>query len=82
MEITVTCKDVMSHICESMGEEQLSPRCIAIKNHMDNCECCNNYFKSVEKTIDFYRNYEITMPEEAHDRLLQYLDMCDCDPKE
>lgn len=80
MDVTVTCKDVMSHICDSLGEELQSPKCVAIRRHMDSCDCCKNYFNSVEKTIGFYRDYKVVMPEDAHDRLMKYLDMCDCDP--
>ncbi len=41
-----TCKDVMQHICESLGEDLDSEKCIAIKNHLDNCDGCKSYFKN------------------------------------
>ena len=39
-QIKVTCKVVMDHICENLGEDLDSEKCIAIKNHLDECEDC------------------------------------------
>lgn len=71
----VTCKDVMSHICESLGEQLQSERCKAIKAHLNNCHSCQHYFMSVEQVIDFYRKYEIDMPNDAHNRLMNLLNL-------
>lgn len=73
------CKDVMQHICESLGEELNSERCVAIKQHLDDCPNCQNYFKTVELTIDFYKKYEADLPKGAHDRLMSYLNLEDCE---
>jgi predicted anti-sigma-YlaC factor YlaD len=73
----VNCKDVMLHICESLGEELHSDRCIAIKKHLDECSGCQNYFKTVEITIDYYRKYNVAIPEDAHERLMKFLDLDD-----
>lgn len=72
-----SCKDVMSHICESLGEEINSPKCVAIKEHLDNCDGCKNYFKSVELTIDYYRKYRIKLSDKAEHRLLSVLNLDD-----
>jgi len=73
------CKDVMQHICESLGEELNSEKCIAIKNHLDSCADCKSYFKTVELTIDYYKKYNVELPNEVHSRLMTYLDLSDCD---
>lgn len=73
MENNITCLEVMSHICDNLGEELNSPRCIAIKNHLENCDACKSYFKSVETTIDFYKKYNVSLPEQAHNRLMSFL---------
>jgi predicted anti-sigma-YlaC factor YlaD len=73
----VNCKDVMSHICESLGEELQSERCKAIRAHLDECRSCQQYFSSVEQTIGFYRKYEINLPEDAHGRLMKSLGLED-----
>ena len=73
------CKDVMQHICESLGEELNSDKCIAIKSHLDNCPDCKSYFKTVELTIDYYKQYNVEIPKEAHSRLMNFLDLSDCE---
>ncbi|RJP71267.1 MAG: zf-HC2 domain-containing protein [Ignavibacteriales bacterium] len=73
MENNVTCKEVMNHICDNLGEELNSPRCIAIKEHLNSCPSCQSYFKNVEVTIDFYKKYNVNLPDEAHNRLIDYL---------
>ena len=78
-EEEVNCKDVMHHICESLGEDLNSDRCIAIKKHLDSCTDCRSYFKTVEITIDYYRKYNVELPEDAHKRLMKFLDLEDCD---
>lgn len=73
------CKDVIQHICESLGEDLDSDRCAAIKQHLDECEGCKSYFKTVELTIDYYKKYNVEIPEDAHNRLISYLDLEDCE---
>ena len=73
MNNNVNCKDVMKHVCESLGEDLNSESCRNIKTHLEECPGCQNYFKSVEKTIGFYKDYNINMPEDAHKRLMSAL---------
>ena len=73
----VTCKDVMHHVCESLGEDLNSPKCVAIKAHLDECHGCQDYFKSVEATIDFYRKYNVEPTKDAHNRLMSFLGLKD-----
>lgn len=74
----ISCKDVMYHICDNLGEELDSPRCIEIKTHLENCENCQHYFQNIESTIQFYRKYNVDLPEEAHNRLIDFLGLSDC----
>jgi len=68
-----SCKDVMSHICDNLGEELNSPKCIEIKAHLEKCENCQHYFNSVETTIQFYKKYNVQLSEDAHKRLIDFL---------
>ena len=68
-----TCKEVMSHICDNLGEDLDSPKCIAIKAHLEECDSCKTYFKSVETTIQFYKKYNVTLTDDAHNKLLDFL---------
>lgn len=74
---TINCKEVMSHICDNLGEDLDSPRCVAIKSHLDECESCQTYFKSVDNTIQFYKKYNVKLSDEAHNRLIDYLGLND-----
>lgn len=76
---TVTCHEVMHHICDRLGEDLQSERCRAIKQHLESCHCCQTYFASVETTIEFYRTYTADLPDNAHERLLNFLDLPECD---
>jgi len=69
----VNCKDVMTHICDNLGEELNSPKCVEIKNHIENCESCKHYFNSVETTIQFYKKYNVNVSEDTHNRLVEVL---------
>lgn len=73
----ITCKEVMSHICDNLNEDLNSPRCIAIKEHFEKCDSCKCYFKSVETTIEFYKKYNVTLPDDVHNRLISFLGLQD-----
>ena len=74
---TVSCKEVTNHICESLGEDLDSPKCRAIKEHLETCQSCKDYFNSVEKTIGFYKTYNVELPQDAHNRLMDCLGLDD-----
>jgi len=74
-EIKVTCLEVMSHICDSLGEDLDSERCKDIKYHLEKCPDCTNYYKSVQMTIEYYRKYNVKLPSDAHNRLMSFLDL-------
>jgi predicted anti-sigma-YlaC factor YlaD len=77
MNGNVSCKDVMKHVCESLGEDLNSDSCKNIRSHLDECPGCQNYFKSVEKTIEFYKDYNIQLSGDAHTRLMSFLGLED-----
>jgi predicted anti-sigma-YlaC factor YlaD len=72
-ENNISCKEVMAHICDNLGEELNSPKCLEIKDHLQKCNHCQKYFTSVESTIEFYKKYNVTVSEDAHKRLLDCL---------
>ena len=73
----ITCKEVMKHVCQSLGEDLDDEKCRDVKEHLDTCPNCREYFKSVEITIECYRKYNVEVPEEAHDRLMKMLGLDD-----
>lgn len=70
----IQCKDVMSHICDNLGEDLNSPKCVEIKAHLDDCDCCRKYRSSIDSTIKFYKEYNVETSEDIHKRLMQFLD--------
>lgn len=75
----IDCKSVMSHICENLGEDLDSPKCVAIKAHLNECDCCQNYFQSVETTIGFYKKYDVKLSADAHNSLMETLGLAEED---
>ncbi len=71
----IECKEAMNYVCQSLGEDLNSEKCVTIKAHLEECVDCKNYFKSVEITIDCYRKYNVEIPEDAHNRLMKFLDL-------
>ena len=69
----ITCKEVMKHVCQSLGEDLDDEKCRDVKRHLETCPTCREYFKSIEITIECYRKYNVEIPEEAHDRLMKML---------
>lgn len=69
----VNCKHVMSHICDSLGEDLNSTKCIDIKQHLEGCPNCQKYFESVDSTIQFYKKYNVELNQDGHDKLLSVL---------
>ncbi|MFC2135308.1 zf-HC2 domain-containing protein [Bacteroidota bacterium] len=69
----ISCKEVMHHICDNLGEELNSPKCVAIKEHLEQCDNCQKYYDSIELTIDLYKKYDIHIAEDVHDRLMDHL---------
>jgi predicted anti-sigma-YlaC factor YlaD len=69
----ISCREVMNHICENLAEDLNSERCRRIKSHLEECEDCRHYFDSIEKTIDFYKKYEVDISPECHKRLIDFL---------
>ncbi len=45
-EDKINCKDVMHHICDNLGEELDSPKCVEIKKHLESCDNCQRYYDS------------------------------------
>jgi predicted anti-sigma-YlaC factor YlaD len=74
-----SCKTVMSHICDSLDEDPNSATCVAIRRHLEECDACRDYKASIEKTIEWYREYDAPLPEGAHERLMARLGLEDAE---
>ena len=80
-EHKITCKEVMEHICDNLGEELNSPKCVAIKEHLEGCPSCSSYMHSIDATIAFYKKYNENVSKEAHSKLFDILGLDENDCK-
>jgi|WetSurMetagenome_2_1015567.scaffolds.fasta_scaffold40445_3 anti-sigma factor RsiW len=66
------CDEVYLHICDSLDENLGSPKCRAIKRHLEQCPECRSYLSSLKTTIALYRAVpEPKLPAEAHKNLFK-----------
>ncbi|HPO55454.1 MAG TPA: hypothetical protein PKY46_05595 [Ignavibacteriaceae bacterium] len=70
-----SCHDVMSHVCDTLGEDMNSPKCVEMRKHLESCTNCRNYFESVKSTITLFAGEEVEFPKEAHAELLKFLNL-------
>ena len=77
MSKEISCKEVRKYICQCLATDVGSARCRALKKHLDDCNECQDYFKSVELTIECYQKYDVQIPEDAHKRLMDFLELND-----
>ncbi len=73
LKTNLTCKEVIAQVCEYLGELPDSPLCVAIQEHLKNCDNCNNFYDQLEKTVKLFKQYNTDFPEGAHKRLLNFL---------
>jgi predicted anti-sigma-YlaC factor YlaD len=76
MEIKkITCQQVAEYICDTLAEDIDAPQCAEIKNHLEHCDNCSKFFKSVQSTIAMYKEWKIDLPEDIHSRLMSHLNL-------
>ena len=69
------CKNIYHHICENLDADINSPKCKAIKKHLDECPDCSAYLDSLKKTIVLYRRETgPTVALSVHNRLWKNID--------
>lgn len=66
----MTCKGVYRYICENLDADINSPKCRAIKKHLDACPDCSAYLDSLKKTILLYRKEPAPMVSVVHHKRL------------
>ena len=52
-----SCEEIAKYICNEMDEHINSPKCRAIKKHLETCPNCTAYLDSLKKTVRLYREY-------------------------
>ena len=70
------CKNVYQYICLNLDADMNSPKCRAIKKHLDSCPNCTAYLDSLKKTILLYKKQESpTIPTSTHRKLHRVIDL-------
>ncbi|MDL1892965.1 hypothetical protein FBQ87_08750 [Sphingobacteriales bacterium CHB3] len=70
------CKGVYQYICLNLDADMNSPKCRAIKKHLDSCPNCTAYLDSLKKTILLYKKQEgPSIPLKTHRKLHKVIDL-------
>lgn len=73
------CLEIIETICEELGDGMNQEVSSKIQGHIKYCPGCEAYFKSLEKTLDVYKNCKEEIPKDLYSRVLEriQLDMAD-----
>jgi anti-sigma factor RsiW len=55
----IHCDEAAKYICENLDEKLDSPKCRAIKKHLQTCETCSKDLADVKKIIALYRKESV-----------------------
>lgn len=69
----LTKEELMKYICSNLGENLEFFKNDEIKKLVANSEECKKLLKSLDITIECYRNYNVEVSKESHERLIDYL---------
>lgn len=50
---------IMSELCNYLGEDLDSPMCLELKEHVDNCEICQEYLRSMKSTVMILKKLQV-----------------------
>jgi hypothetical protein len=67
------CDQVVNYVCDDIEVSRSSPVCRQIREHLANCPDCSKYVQSLRKTVKLYQTYEVTVPHDLHERVMQSL---------
>ncbi len=56
---TVRCNEVTKYICENLDAQLNSPKCRAIKKHLQSCKTCSKNLADLKKVIAMYRRESV-----------------------
>lgn len=72
-------KNIVSQICDFMGEDIDSPACQEVAEHLKMCPTCRVYFDTVKKTVTLCREHEQNqnIPEDVNQRLFKVLNLAE-----
>ncbi|GAB4170924.1 MAG: hypothetical protein Kow00108_05190 [Calditrichia bacterium] len=64
---------IMDELCNYLGEDLDSPMCMELKEHVDNCQICQDYIKSMKGTVMILKKMqeEKKVPETLVNNILQ-----------
>jgi hypothetical protein len=66
-------EEIMKYICSNLGENLEFFKNDEIKKLVSGSEECRQLLKSLDITIECYRNYNVEVSKESHDKLIDYL---------
>lgn len=69
----LTCDQVVNYVCDDIEVSRNSPVCRQIRRHLASCPDCSKYVHSLQETVKLYQHYEVAIPLNLHDQVMQSL---------
>lgn len=66
----VHCNEVTKYVCENLDEQLDSPKCRAIKKHLQTCPNCSKELSDLKKVITLYRKESVPRLDQAVEKRL------------
>lgn len=69
----LSCDQVVNYVCDDIEVSRNSPVCRQIREHLASCPDCSKYVNSLRETVKLYQSYEVTIPTDLHERVMESL---------
>jgi hypothetical protein len=69
----LSCDQVVNYVCDDIEVSRSSPICRQIRDHLASCPDCSKYVHSLRETVKLYKTYEVSIPQNLHNRVMQSL---------
>lgn len=71
--MTITCKDARKKLLDDLQLLENDSLCVLVREHLVDCQSCNEFKQSLGKTIHCFKSYQTELPQDLHSLVLQRL---------
>ena len=76
-ENNITKEELMKYICSNLGEDLDIFKTDEMQKIISSSEKCKELIKSLDLTVECYKNYKVDVPEDVHQRLINCIGLND-----